>query len=198
MPPKPNVSLLDDTVIDENGGGFRQTVTIPDYTMVKSLEKEQVAASSTVAQKEEEEESKDAETVADSEIVVPSYKVAPHTKVQAKNSDMGSDGGYFSGAGEDPAELSNDAKNSDDDYADFEHQNIEDDADFIEDDFDVNEEDLEIQDSYLTSQFDFMYSSDSMNEEEIRQSFKQREKEFYGDDEQEEEKVVESYGDMSS
>jgi hypothetical protein len=118
-------------------------------------------------------------------MVVPEYKVSnkedPPKKVQAKNSDMGSDGGYFSGPGpesdENSVEIVEDGdnkeavQNSDDEYADFEYQQI-DENDFIEDDFDVNEELEPIEDSYLTSQFDYMYSEDSstpeMNDEEIR------------------------------
>lgn len=75
-----------------------------------------------------------------------------------------------------------DALSSDGEFADFQHQVI-DDNDQIVEDFEYGYEDGP-QDSYLQSQFDFMYSEDTETEgeEELRKSMKEREKEFYGED----------------
>lgn len=40
-------------------------------------------------------------------------------------------------------------------------------------------------DAYLQSQLDYMYSEDTNEHDLLRQSIKEREKEFYGDDEEE-------------
>lgn len=105
----------------------------------------------------------------EADMVVPAFKVSAQLEKE-KNSDMGSDCGYFSGSGskEDPEEETIDfnlqskvtkpADNSDEEFADFQHQVIDD--DFIEEDFDVNYEEEEA-DAYISSQFDFMYSEDT-------------------------------------
>ena len=60
--------------------------------------------------------------------------------------------------------MTRDALSSDGEFADFQHQVI-DDNDQIVEDFEVGYEDG-AQDSYLQSQFDFMYSEDTEREDE--------------------------------
>lgn len=116
----------------------------------------------------------------DADIVVPSFAVKDQ-KSKYKNSDMGSDCAYFSGPGSDEdldveedtfnfnlqeeieTPKNNNPSNSGSDYADFQHQVIDDD-DHIVEDFEVGF-DEDVQDDYLQSQMDYMYSEDTETEE---------------------------------
>lgn len=90
---------------------------------------------------------------------MPTYKVKDQPKLD-KNSDMGSDGGYFSGP--------HDGNKSDEEYKDFVKQEFDDNDQLIsEDDFGIPvDEDNEVDDSYLQSQFDYMYSQSTQNHKE--------------------------------
>lgn len=118
---------------------------------------------------------------------------------------MGSDCAYFSGpelSEEDKEDTidfnlhskitkkSKQRSNSDGEFADFDNQVIDDNDMILDDDnFDVTYEDEEA-DAYVSSRYDFMYSEDDTEQEDIRQSIHLREKMFYGDDKEEEKDFV--------
>ena len=125
------------------------------------------------------------EDVPDSDLVVANFKVS--SEIQAKNSDMGSDCAYFSGPEEDTlnfkledgyhtAKKAKQVDSDNEDYSDFKHQQFSPDDDEIL---------MEENDAYLSSQLDYMYSEDTSENDLLRQSIKEREKEFYGDDDEE-------------
>ena len=126
------------------------------------------------------------EEIMDCDLVVANFKVSG--EVQAKNSDMGSDCAYFSGPEDDTlnfkledsyhtAKKPKRVDSDDEDYSDFKHQQFSPDDDEIL---------MEENDAYLSSQLDYMYSEDTNEQDLLRQSIKEREKEFYGDDDEEE------------